>query len=301
MRSLTRQYIGGEWLESTSSVLHDVVNPATEAVCAQVVSGSAEDVHLAVSTARAAQASFGEWSVEQRAALLERIVASYEARTEDLASSVTEEMGCPIDVAQAYQVGVGVAHLRSTIAAMLEFAFEERSGANRLVHEPIGVVGLITPWNWPLNQIVAKVAPALAAGCSIVLKPSEAAPTNAAIFAEILDHAGVPPGVFNLVHGSGTVVGDAIARHPEVDMVSITGSTRAGILVAKAAADTVKRVHQELGGKSPAIVLDDADLEQAVRGTVGSLLLNSGQSCDAPTRLLVPRSAASEAVDWPAS
>jgi aldehyde dehydrogenase (NAD+) len=296
MKSYLDHYIGGTWVESEGGKRHAVINPATEAPCSEITLGSAADVDKAVAAARAAFDSFSGTSVEERVALLEAITEEYKKRAGDMAEAIATEMGCPIAMARTAQVGSGLGHLAAAIAALKDFAFEERIGANRVVHEPIGVVALITPWNWPLNQIVAKVAPALAAGNTMILKPSEEAPGCAAIFAEVIDAAGVPPGVFNLVQGDGPGVGAALAAHPGIDMVSFTGSTRAGIAVAKAAADTVKRVHQELGGKSPNIILEGAPLDKAVPAGLMGVLLNSGQSCIAPTRMLVHKSQYDEAV-----
>lgn len=296
MRSQLKQFIDGAWVDSIGGTRHEVINPATEAPCVEITLGTAEDVDAAVTAARAAFEDFSRTSVEDRVALLERVLAEYKNRAGDIAAAIAEEMGCPISVARTAQVGTGVGHLMAAIKALKEFAFTETINNSLVVHEPIGVVALITPWNWPMNQIVAKVAPALAAGNAMILKPSEEAPTCAAIFAEVLDAAGVPKGVFNLINGDGPGVGTALSTHPGIDMVSFTGSTRAGILVAKNAADTVKRVHQELGGKSPSVVLEGADLAKAVPGTLMGVLVNSGQSCIAPTRLLVHESQHDEAV-----
>ena len=295
MKSYLKHYIDGRWVASDGGTRHDVINPATEQPCTEITLGSAADVDKAVAAARRAFDSFSRTSVEDRIALLEAILAEYRTRAADMAEAIATEMGCPISMARTAQVGSGIGHLTAAIAALRDFPFEEQIGANKVVHEPIGVVALITPWNWPLNQIVAKVAPALAAGNAMILKPSEEAPGCAAIFAEVIDAAGVPAGVFNLVQGDGPGVGTALAAHPGIDMVSFTGSTRAGIMVAKNAADTVKRVHQELGGKSPNIILEGAPLDQAVPAGLMGVLLNSGQSCIAPTRMLVHRSQAEEA------
>ena len=296
MQSYTRQFIDGAWVESEGGTPHQVINPANEQPCTDIVLGTAADVDRAVQAARRAFEGFSRTSVEERVALLEAILEGYKARAGDMAAAIALEMGCPISIAKTAQVYTGMGHLAATIAALKTFTFSETIGNSLVVHEPIGVVALITPWNWPMNQIVAKVAPALAAGNTMILKPSEEAPSCAAIFAEVLEAAGVPAGVFNLIQGDGPGVGTALSSHPGVDMVSFTGSTRAGILVAKNAADTVKRVHQELGGKSPSVVLEGADLKKAVTGTLGSVLINSGQSCIAPTRLLVHKSQHDEAV-----
>jgi len=289
MRSYLKHYIDGAWVESDGGARHEVVNPATEAPVAEITLGSAADVDRAVAAARRAFESFSRTKVAERIALIERVLEAYKARAADMAEAISLEMGAPLSLAKSAQVGSGIGHLLSAARALKEFQFEEQIGNSLVVHEPIGVVALITPWNWPLNQIVSKVAPALAAGCTMVLKPSEEAPGCAAIFAEVMHAAGVPAGVFNLVNGDGPGVGTALSTHKGVDMVSFTGSTRAGVLVAKNAADTVKRVHQELGGKSPALVLEGADLGKAVPVTLFGVLMNSGQSCIAPTRLLVPR------------
>ncbi len=288
MRSYLKQFIGGEWVESQGGTRHEVINPATEEAVTEITLGSEADVDKAVAAARTAFESFSRTTVEERVALIDRILAEYKNRAGDMAEAISLEMGAPISLAKTAQVGSGLGHLMSAANALKEFQFEERIGNSLVVHEPIGVVAMITPWNWPLNQIVSKVAPALAAGCTMVLKPSEEAPGCAMIFAEVLAAAGVPAGVFNVVNGDGPGVGTALSRHKGVDMVSFTGSTRAGVLVAKNAAETVKRVHQELGGKSPSLMLEGADLGRVVQTTLFSVLLNSGQSCIAPTRLLVP-------------
>lgn len=295
MRSYLKHYIGGQWVDSQGGTRHEVINPATEAPVTEIMLGSQADVDAAVAAARAAFDSFSRTSVEERATLLEAILTEYKARAGDLAEAMAAEMGAPISFARTAQSGSGIGHFMATIKALREFTFEEQVGNSLVVHEPIGVVALITPWNWPMNQIVAKVAPALAAGNTMILKPSEEAPSCAAIFAEILDAAGVPASVFNLVQGDGPGVGTALSRHRDVDMVSFTGSTRAGIQVARNAADTVKRVHQELGGKSPNVILPGADLEKAVPRGLQSVILNSGQSCIAPARMLVHESQAADA------
>lgn len=290
MKSYLRHYIDGAWIDSEGGKRLEVINPATEKPVSEITLGSEADVDKAVAAARRAFESFSQTTREERLALLGRIAAEYEKRVPDIAAAITEEMGCPTSISKTAQAGSGLGHLGSTIAALKDFAFTESTGQNNVVYEPIGVVALITPWNWPMNQIVAKVGPCLGAGCTMILKPSEEAPGSAAIFAEVMHAAGVPKGVFNLVQGDGPTVGTALSKHPGVDMVSFTGSTRAGIQVAKNAADTVKRVAQELGGKSPFIILEGTPLEQAVPGCLGGMLLNSGQSCVAPTRMLVHRS-----------
>ncbi|MDG2530826.1 aldehyde dehydrogenase family protein [Caulobacter endophyticus] len=288
MRDYLKFYIDGQWVEAKSDKTVDVINPATEAVAGRVTLGSVEDVDLAVRAARKAFASYSQTSREERIDLLERIIAEYQKRFEDMAKAITEEMGAPAWLAQRAQAAMGIAHVQTSLQVLKDYRFEEDRGTTRLVKEPIGVCAFITPWNWPVNQIACKVAPALAVGCTMVLKPSEVAPFSAWVWTEILEAAGVPAGVFNLVNGDGPTVGAALSSHPEVDMVSFTGSTRAGIEVARNAAPTVKRVHQELGGKSPNIILDDADFQRAVGGGVASVMMNSGQSCNAPTRMLVP-------------
>ncbi|MEQ1688426.1 MAG: aldehyde dehydrogenase family protein [Sphingopyxis sp.] len=295
MREYLQLYIGGQWVDSVGGRRHDVISPSTEEACAATTLGTAADVNKAVAAARAAFANYSQTGREERLALLGRIVEEMKKRTDDLARSMAEEMGAPINFAAMAQVGAGIGGFLGTISALKDFAFKEQLGANTIAYEPIGVVGMITPWNWPLNQIALKVAPALAAGNCMVLKPSEECPGCAAIFAEIIDAAGVPPGVFNLVQGDGPEVGAALSAHGDIDMVSFTGSTRAGILVAKAAADTVKRVHQELGGKSPNLVLPGADLAATLPATVQGVLINSGQSCIAPTRILVQEGQQAEA------
>jgi aldehyde dehydrogenase (NAD+) len=296
MYDCTKNYIGGEWVASSGGSLHEIVNPASEQSIGQVAFGTAQDVDRAVAAARSAFESFSQWSVAQRTELLGRIVDAYLPRARDMAAAISAEMGAPAGFALKAQAASGVEHFRAVIEALRTMEFEETIGTTRVVKEPIGVCGLITPWNWPVNQIACKVAPALAAGCTMVLKPSEIAPVNATIFAEILEAAGVPRGVFNLVHGDGPGVGSALSAHPGIDMMSFTGSTRAGVLVAKAAAETVKRVAQELGGKSANIILEGAPLEQAVVSGVRSMFSNSGQSCNAPSRMLVPAGRYEEAV-----
>jgi aldehyde dehydrogenase (NAD+) len=297
MNQYLKHYINGQWVASEGGATHTVINPATEEPVSEVVLGTRADVDKAVAAAKAAFKSFGQTSREERVALLKAIQGEYAKRIPDIAKAITEEMGCPISVSSTAQAGSGMAHFGSTLAALEAFEFTESTGTNFVQYEPIGVVALITPWNWPMNQIVAKVAPALAAGTCVILKPSEQTPGSAQIFAEIIDAAGVPAGVFNLVQGDGPGVGTALSEHPEIDMISFTGSTRAGIMVAKNAAGTVKRVSQELGGKSPFIVLPGAPLEQALPGGAGGMLLNSGQSCIAPTRFLVQKDQYEEAID----
>ncbi|CDZ40402.1 aldehyde dehydrogenase family protein [Neorhizobium galegae] len=281
-------FIDGAWVEPAIPVALDVIDPSTEEAYTRIALGSKADVDKAVAAAKAAFPAFSQWSKEERLALLRRILVEYEKRYEDIAQAVSQEMGAPIGFARDAQAAAGQGHLKATIEAFEAYEFTERRGTTTIVKEPIGVCALITPWNWPLNQIVCKVAPAIAAGCTMVLKPSEIAPISGIIFAEVMEAAGTPKGVFNLVNGTGPDVGQVMAGHPDVDMVSFTGSTRAGVIVAKTAADTVKRVAQELGGKSPNIILADAEFEKAVADGVTACFANSGQSCDAPTRMLVP-------------
>jgi len=288
MRDYMQFYINGEWVDPVTPKSLDVIDPATEEVSGHINAGSEADVDKAVNAAAQAFKTWSRTSKEERLAIMNRIVEEFEKKVPELGEAITEEMGAPKWLADGTQAAIGVNHFKTAISVLEKFEFEEDRGTSRIAREPIGVCGFITPWNWPIHQICAKVAPALAVGCTVVLKPSEIAPFSGKIFADIMDAAGVPAGVFNLVQGEGPVVGAAIASHPKVDMVSITGSTRAGVLVAEAAAKTVKRVHQELGGKSPNIILEDADLESALTGSVNGVMMNSGQSCRAPTRMLVP-------------
>jgi aldehyde dehydrogenase (NAD+) len=290
-------YIDGAWVDPLTPHAIDVIDPSTEEVFTQISGGTAADVDRAVRAARAAFDSFSRTSVAERVQLLEAVCVEYERRYEDIAQAVSQEMGAPIAFARSAQAWIGKAHLREMLRVLKSYRFSWMEGTTQIVKEPIGVVGMITPWNWPLNQITCKVGPALAAGCTMVLKPSEIAPTTGIIFAEVMHAAGVPRGVFNMVNGEGGTVGAALSAHPEVDMMSFTGSTRAGILVAKAAADTVKRVHQELGGKSPNILLPDADFVRRVPEGIANVFSNSGQSCNAPTRMLVPRARHAEVVE----
>jgi aldehyde dehydrogenase (NAD+) len=297
MRDLTKFYIGGAWVAPLQPAPFDVVDPATEQAFARISLGSAGDVDRAVAAARAAFESWSLTTREERVALLEKIKVELERRYDDLVDAITSEMGAPLALSREAQAAAGVQHLDETIRVLKDFAFEETNGRIVLMHEPIGVCGLITPWNWPINQIALKVFPALAAGCTMVLKPSELTPVSAMIVAEILAAAGTPAGVFNLVNGDGPTVGQAIAAHPDIDMVSFTGSTRGGVAVTKAAADTVKRVTLELGGKSANVILADADLAAAVERGVLSCFGNTGQSCNAPTRMLVPRASQAKAIE----
>ena len=296
MPNALKFYIDGAWVDPHGAGRLEVINPATEQPIGEVALGDATDVDRAVAAARAAFGTYSQTSREERIALLERVLAEYQRRYADMVATISAEMGAPVWLCEKAQAAMGPAHIASTLEALKHLAFEETRGTTVLRREPVGVCALITPWNWPINQIGCKVIPALAAGCTMVLKPSEVAPLSAALFAEILHAAGVPAGVFNLVHGDGPTVGERLSSHPDVDMVSFTGSTRAGVQVAKNAADTVKRVAQELGGKSPNIVLDDADFAVAIAGGVQGMMMNSGQSCNAPSRMLVPRSRYEEAV-----
>src|SRR3984957_7194522 len=288
-------YIAGKWVAPLTSETLEVINPATEQAITSIAMGSAEDVDAAVAAARAAFETFSLTSKDERLALLDSIIAVYSRRLEELAKIISQEMGAPLSLSRAAQAVAGLAHLATARAVLADFEFERAMGGPLLVREPVGVCGMITPWNWPLNQIACKVAPALATGCTMVLKPSEVAPLNAILFAEILDEAGVPPGVFNLVNGDGINVGAALSAHPDIDMMSFTGSTRAGVEVARAAAPTVKRVAQELGGKSANIILDDADFEAVISRDMAGMCTNSGQSCNAPPRMLVPAARMDEA------
>ena len=295
MREYTQFYINGEWVDPVKPNTFDVINPATEEVCAHISLGSEEDVNRAVAAAKAAFQTFSRTSVKERIELLESCVEVYQKYYNDIADAIREEMGAPKELAAGAQAYSGLGPLQEAAKILKTFKFEEDLGPHRVFKEPIGVCGLITPWNWPVNQISCKVSPALAVGCTMVLKPSEVAPLSAYLYARVMDEAGVPAGVFNLVNGDGPVVGTALSKHPDVDMMSFTGSTRAGTLVAQNAAPTVKRVTQELGGKSPNIVLEDADLEKAVTGGVLHMYNNTGQSCNAPSRMLVPRAKLAEA------
>jgi aldehyde dehydrogenase (NAD+) len=289
MRDYLNFYIDGAWVPPVTPHTLDVINPATEAVAGRISLGAQEDVNRAVAAAKRAFTTFSRTSREDRLDLLNRIIAAYEKRMGDMADAITEEMGAPTWLSKSAQAMIGLVHLKTAAGVLANYEFEHPRGTTRIVKEPIGVCGFITPWNWPMNQITCKVAPALAVGCTMVLKPSEIAPFSAYLFAEILEEAGIPAGVFNMVNGDGPTVGAAISSHPDVEMVSFTGSTRAGIEVARNAAPTVKRVHQELGGKSPNIVLEDADLATLIPKSVQNMMSNSGQSCNAPSRMLVPR------------
>lgn len=290
MENALNFYIDGRWVAPSNAVPFDVVNPATEEVVAQTSMGSAEDVDRAVRAARTAFETFSTWSVGQRIELLERIIVEYERRFDDIAWAITTEMGSPIGFSRGLQTPATLGHLREAIAVLKDFKFEYMLGKTRILREPIGVCGFITPWNWPINQITAKLGSAIGAGCTMVVKPSEYAPLSPIILAEVLHEAGVPRGVFNLVNGDGPTVGSAISKHPGIDMVSFTGSTAAGIAVARDAAGTVKRVHQELGGKSANIMLPGSHIDGSVPYGMVRAFTNSGQSCIAPSRMLVPES-----------
>ena len=297
MKNYQKLYIGGEWSASSGDGTLEVINSTTEEVMGQIPEGVPEDVDRAVAAARHAFDSWATTSVEKRAEYLNAIAGALKARQDEIATTIAEEVGTPKKLASMVQTGLPIMVMKSFARMLDDFEFEEEVGNSLVLREPVGVVGCITPWNYPLHQIVAKVAPALAAGCTVVLKPSEVAPLNAFLLAEAVHEAGLPAGVFNLVSGLGPVVGEAIATHPEVDMISFTGSTRAGTRVAELAAPGVKRVGQELGGKSANVILDDADLERAVRTGVSNCFFNSGQTCSAWTRMLVPRERYDEAVE----
>jgi len=290
-------YIDGAWQSPVSKKTWPVVNPATEEVLYEIALGSQEDVDKAVAAARRAFDTYSVTTREQRIELLGKIIEVYKRRMKDIGAAISDEMGAPLSFAERFQAGAGLGHLMTTLDVLKSYPFEERLGSAMIVREPVGVVGMITPWNWPLNQIACKVAPALAAGCTMILKPSEYTPSSALIFAEILDEAGVPKGVFNLVNGVGAEVGAAMSAHADIDMMSFTGSTRAGIDVVQRAAPTVKRVTQELGGKSPNIILEDADLSKLIASGTAHCFNNTGQSCNAPTRMLVPLTKMKEAAE----
>ena len=297
MQDYLQFYINGEWVDPAEPRALEVENPATEENFARISLGSTADVDKAVAAAKAAFPTFSQTSVEYRAELLDKIAAGYQARLGEIATGISNQMGAPMWLAKAAQAPSGLGHYAAAAAILREYKFEAQQGSTMVRKEPIGVCGFITPWNWPANQVACKVAPAIATGCTIVLKPSEIAPIDAMILAEIMHEAGVPAGVFNLVNGDGPSVGAAISGHKDVDMVSFTGSTRAGVLVAQAAAPTVKRVTQELGGKSANIVLPDADLQKAVAGGVMQMMTNTGQSCNAPSRMFVQREQQAEAIE----
>ncbi len=295
MNDGSKFYIGGAWIEPEGPETLDVINPATEEPIGQIALGTDADVDKAVSAAKGAFDDFSQTPLAEKVALIERIVEVYKSRFNEMGETISAEMGAPLAFATRFQAGAGMGHFRTVLDIMKDYAFEETVGTTLIRHEPVGVAGMITPWNWPANQIACKVAPALAAGCTMVLKPSEVAPYSALLIAEMLHEAGVPAGVFNLVNGLGPSVGAAMAAHADIDMISFTGSTAAGIEVARAAAPTVKRVAQELGGKSANIILEDADFGKAVSAGVTACYRNAGQSCNAPTRMLVPHDKMDEA------
>ena len=296
MRDMLKFYIDGKWVDPVEPRTLDVINPATEEVCGRISLGSAADVDRAVAAAVGAFTAYSQTSRRERIDLLQAILDVFSRRHDEIAEAIMEEMGAPWKLAKYAQAASGPQHIQAALKALETYEFEVRHGRTLIVKEPIGPCALITPWNWPMNQVAVKVAPALAAGCTMVLKPSEIAPFDSMIFAEVLDEAGVPAGVFNLVNGDGPTVGSALSSHPDIAMVSFTGSTRAGVAVAQNAAPTVKRVAQELGGKSPNVILADADFEKAVASGVEDCFENTGQSCNAPTRMLVPRDRLEEAV-----
>ena len=296
MREYLKFYIDGQWVDPVTPKTAEVINPATEAVSGTISLGSSADVDKAVAAARKA---FGSWSqspVKERLELLRSIQAEYAARMQELGEAVTEEMGAPLSLGCGFHVGLGAGHLQTAIEVLENFKFEEQKGPTLLLKEPIGVCGLITPWNWPLNQVAVKVFPALATGCTSVLKPPQLAPYSAQILAEIMDKAGTPAGVFNMIQGQGSVIGAALSKHADVDMISFTGSEPVGVQISKDAADTVKRVALELGGKSAWVILDDAALAANVAAATGGMMVNAGQTCSAGSRLLVPNSRMDEAL-----
>ena len=296
MKNCEKFYINGEWVDPINELkTMDVVNPATEEVMGTIALGDKDDVDAAVKAAQEAFTTFSQTTVDERVALLQKIVEIYMTRSPEIAEIISLENGAPITLAKNAQAASGIGHFATALSTLQNYQFEEIRGETLIRKEPIGVVGMITPWNWPINQITCKVGPAIAAGCTMVLKPTEIAPMNAILLAEVLHEAGVPKGVFNLVNGDGPTVGEAMSSHDGIDMMSFTGSTRAGIAVAKGSADTVKRVHQELGGKSANIILDDADFSKAVARGTKHMFNNTGQSCNAPSRMLVPESRQDEA------
>jgi aldehyde dehydrogenase (NAD+) len=298
MKDKLQFYINGAWVESDSSERIEVIHPANEEIVGHVTAGTAADIDKAVQAANKAFKTYQDTSRDDRIEILNNIITEYENRYDDFVQTITEEMGAPIWLSEKAQASTGIKNLHETLDALTEYQFEKKEGDYTLIREPIGVIGMITPWNWPMNQITTKVSAALAAGCTMVLKPSEISPYCAMLLAEVFDQAGVPDGVFNVVNGYGPTVGAALTDHPDVAMMSFTGSTRAGIAVAQASAVSVKRVHQELGGKSSNIILDDvADLEKSVRGGAGHCFLNSGQSCNAPTKMLVSENNYDKAVE----
>ena len=298
MKDKLQFYINGAWVEPDSSEKIQVINPANEELVGHVSAGTKTDIDKAVKSANQAFTTYQHTSKDDRIELLKNVIGEYENRYDDFVKTITEEMGAPIWLSEKAQASTGIKNLHETLDALQDYQFEKKEGDYTLIREPIGVIGMITPWNWPMNQITTKVSAALAAGCTMVLKPSEISPYCAMLLAEVFDAAGVPDGVFNVVNGYGPTVGAALSDHPDVAMMSFTGSTRAGIAVAQASAVSVKRVHQELGGKSSNIILDDvADLEKSVKGGAGHCFLNSGQSCNAPTKMLVSANNYEKAVE----
>ena len=297
MKNTKNFYINGQWIEPSENNVLDVINPANEEVVSEISLGNENDLNKAVSAAKKVFPTYSITTKEERLEIFEKIMDVYKKRLSDLAKAITSEMGAPVNLANAAQAPAGLGHLKKAYNALKEYEFEYEMNTTLIRKEPVGVCGLITPWNWPINQISCKVAPALAAGCTMVLKPSEIAPLSGIIFSEIIDEAGVPAGVYNMINGDGPTVGEAMSKHPDIDMMSFTGSTRAGISVAKSSADTVKRVTQELGGKSANIILEDADLNKTITKGVLHCMNNSGQSCNAPTRMLVPNSKMDEVIE----
>ncbi|MBL8580380.1 MAG: aldehyde dehydrogenase family protein [Mesorhizobium sp.] len=296
MSNSLKFYIDGAWVAPIGNRTLEVINPATEEAYARIALGEREDVDVAVGAAKRAFESYARTTRRERLELLQNLVAVYERRYDEMVDAITQEMGAPLTFSRDAQAAIGLNHLKQAISVLSTFEFDETINNTVVTREPIGVCGLITPWNWPMNQITCKVAPALATGCTMVLKPSEVAPMSGILFSEMMHEAGVPAGVYNMINGDGATVGQALATHPHIDMVSFTGSTRAGVAVAKAAADTVKRVSQELGGKSPNILLKDADFARAVAAGTANCFSNSGQSCNAPSRMLVPIERQEEAI-----
>jgi aldehyde dehydrogenase (NAD+) len=296
MRNYLKFYIDGAWTDPVTAKTAEVINPATEQVSGTISLGGKADVDKAVAAARKAFASWSVTSVQQRLDLLLAIQAGYNARMKELGEAVTEEMGAPLSLGCGFHSGLGAGHLQTAIEVLKEFKFEEQRGVTRIIKEPIGVCGLITPWNWPLNQVTVKLFPALACGCTVVLKPAQLTPYSAQILAEIIDQAGAPPGVFNMIQGQGSVIGNALSTHADVDMISFTGSEAVGVQIQKDAADTVKRVGLELGGKSAWIILDDADMAANVAAATAGMMVNAGQTCSAGSRLLVPMARMAEAI-----
>ncbi|NQY63948.1 MAG: aldehyde dehydrogenase family protein [Alteromonadaceae bacterium] len=297
MKQCHQFYINGQWITPSKSKMMDIINPANEKVVGQVALGTALDVDLAVSAAKQALNTWSQTSREQRLAYLDRIIVLYEERMDEMAKAITTEMGAPMGMSLEEQAAVGVTHIQTTRKVLETYLFEETKGITHISKEAIGVCALITPWNWPMNQIACKVAPAIACGCTVVLKPSEFAPLSAQLFCQIIHDAGLPAGVYNMVYGDGPEVGTALSSHPDIEMVSLTGSTKAGVSVSKVAANSIKRVTLELGGKSANIILEDADIDKCVASGVEACFYNTGQSCDAPTRMLVPKKHHQRAVE----